>query len=250
MSTDCKPFRIIYEFNFAGGIKKAFTMDFDPETHEFIARRNSGYISDWARLEYKKCPECPLDAERIAFCPVAFNISGILNFFSPMTSTERCFVRCITYQRTYSKTTDSMSALSSALAPIIFSSPCPFLVHVRPLARFHLPFFTPEESLVRSISFYLLSQYFVSRKKKKPDWDLAGLNLLFDKLKMVQSGMMRRSKNIFEGDACINAIHSFHVMLEFVAFEIDSAVECLESSFYSSKAYRISEDSLKPFMEP
>jgi len=250
MSTDCKPFRVIYEFNFPGGEKKVFSMDFSHETHEIIVRRNYRDIPGWASLEYRKCPKCPLDSESIAFCPVAFNISGLMKTFGPVVSTEKCFVRCVTHQRSYSKMTDVMSGLTSVLSLIILSSPCPYLLPIRPLARFHLPFFTPEESLARTISFYLLSQYFAKKRGDVPDWELEKLNKSFELLKMVQDGMMSRTKGFFEGDACVNALHSFHVMIEFISFEIDSAIECLESSFCQGQAGSIAPIFLDPFSSP
>lgn len=236
MSTDCKPFRITYEFNFPGGGRKSFSMDFNPENHEIIYRKKTGLIPGWASLEYKKCPECSLDPETEPYCPVALNMCEVLHSFSQMISTEKCFVRCTTFQRSYSKMTDVMSGLSSALAVIILSSPCPFLVHARPMARFHLPFFTPEESIVRMISFYLLSQYFVLKKGEKPDWGLEKLNRSFTGLTMVQEGMMERVKGAFAGDACINALHTFHVLVQFISFEIESSLECLEHYFIPIKS--------------
>lgn len=235
MSTDCKPFRIVYEFNFPGGARKSFSLDFNPENHEVINKTRMTDIPGWASLEYKKCPECSLDPETNLFCPVALNMSGMLQSFSQMVSTEKCFVRCTTFQRSYSKMTDVMSGLASALSVIILSSPCPFLVHARPMARFHLPFFTPEESIVRMISFYLLSQYFALKKGKNPDWQLEKLNRSFAGLTMVQEWMMERIKGIFAGDACINALHTFHVMVQFISFEIESSLECLESYFIPIK---------------
>lgn len=247
MSTDCKPFRVIYEFNFPGGEKKLFSMDFNHETHEIIVKRSYRDIPDWASLEYKKCPKCPLDSETIAFCPVAFNISGLMKTFGPMVSTEKCFVRCVTYQRSYSKMTDVMTGLTSALSLVTLSSPCPYLLPLRPMARFHMPFFTPEESLARTISFYLLSQYFVNKRGDAPDWELEKLNKAFEFLKMVQEGMMNRTKGAFKGDACVNALHSFHVMIEFISFEIDSAIECLESFFCQGQPGSGDPMSLDPF---
>lgn len=244
MSTECKPFRIVYEFNFPGGARKNFSMDFDPVTHALIAKTNYKTIPSWTSLEFRKCNLCPLDSEVVSFCPVAFNISGVMTSFGPHVSTEKCFVRCLTFQRSYSRTSDVMSGLASILSLIVFSSPCPYLENLRSLARFHLPFFTPEESLVRIISFYLLSQYFVHKKSGKPDWDLKKLNESFVWLKMIQEGMMARTKGRFEGDACVNALHSFHVMIQFISFEIESSLECIETFFGASD---FDSESIIPF---
>ncbi|WP_027357803.1 DUF6901 family protein [Desulforegula conservatrix] len=249
MSTDCKPFRVVYEFNFAGGAKKSFSMDFTHDTYEIIVRRNYKDIPEWAKLEYRKCPKCPVDPETVAYCPVAFNISGLMHSFGSMVSTEKCFVRCVTYQRSYSKMTDVMSGLASALSLITLSSPCPYLAPFRSLARFHMPFFTPEESLVRTISFYLLSQYFTKKNCGSPDWKLEKLDKAFEYLKMLQDGMMSRTKGVFEGDACVNAMHSFHVMIEFISFEIESSLECLESFFYNGQQISVARSSLDPFRQ-
>lgn len=246
MTTECKPFRTIYEFNFPGGSKKTFTMDFDPVSHELLSKLNFRVIPGWTSLEYRKCPECPLDSEVFSYCPVAYNISGVMTSFGSLVSTEKCFVRCITYQRSYSRMTDVMTGLSSILSLIVFSSPCPYLEGMRPLARFHLPFFTPEESLVRVVSFHLLSQYFVHKKGGVPDHGLKKLNESFISLKMIQEGMMARTRGMFIGDACVNALHSFHVMIQFIGYELESVLECLEPFFGTfSPVY----DDIIPFDE-
>jgi hypothetical protein len=42
---------------------------------------------------------------------------------------------------------------------IMATSGCPVLDHLRPMARFHMPFSSPLGTSVRSLSMYILAQY-------------------------------------------------------------------------------------------
>ena len=60
---------------------------------------------------------------------------------------------------------------------------CPALAKLRPMARFHLPFATREETLFRSASAYLLGQYFLKERGEPHELGLEGLGALYEEIR-------------------------------------------------------------------
>ena len=59
------------------------------------------------------------------------------------------------------------SVVFSLIGIYMVTSGCPIMDKLRPMARFHLPFASTEETIYRAISTYLLGQYFLEQKGKK-----------------------------------------------------------------------------------
>ena len=86
------------------------------------------------------------------------------------------------------------------------TSACPHTAHFRPMARFHLPLASKEETLYRATSMYLLAQYFAYRDGENPDLDLSGLARIYANLEIVNRAMARRLRSASEQDAAVNAV--------------------------------------------
>ena len=54
--------------------------------------------------------------------------------------------------------TSAQQAMSSVLGLIMATAGCPWTDHLRPMARFHLPFASDAETVYRSICMYLLAR--------------------------------------------------------------------------------------------
>jgi hypothetical protein len=91
---------------------------------------------------------------------------------------------------------------------------------LRPMVRFHLPFATIEETVYRSVSCYLLGQYFKVKKDKKPDWDLKGLAEAYEEIQKVNLGITNRLRSISDEDANANAI----IVLDVFAKALSSSI--------------------------
>jgi hypothetical protein len=112
------------------------------------------------------------------------------------------------------------------------TSGCPVLDFLKPMARFHLPFANMEETMVRSISFYLLRQYFNKKKGIETDFDLGGLENNYAEIAMVNKGIVARiSKLIENGDADQNAITLLDCFALMLGMEIQSQLDGLEYLF-------------------
>lgn len=151
-----------------------YTFDFpDRETVSYTVSLDglSHYINtcpiippEWSRLSYHQCAPCPLTAEQHAFCPVALNIAELVTAFRDTISHAKCAVSCSSTERTVTKNTSVQDGLASIFGLLMATSGCPVLDFFQPLARFHLPFSTVDESIFRVVAMYMLRQYYRKRK--------------------------------------------------------------------------------------
>jgi len=87
------------------------------------------------------------------------------------------------------------------------TSGCPHMDFLKPMARYHLPFSTAEETIVRTSSLYLLTQYFKEGSGGEPDYKLAGLENLYEQVSKVNLGIIERIRSrSASGDTNANSI--------------------------------------------
>lgn len=227
------PYEIIYQFQFDGNDKRNFKIRLDPETFVMIPAKFNGNFA-WTKLEFNQCPCCQLTKAKYSFCPIAINIATMVETFKDKISYEKCIVRCKTPERMYLKKTSLMEGLSSLLGLIMATSACPEMFMFRPMARFHLPFSTIEETTVRSTSMYLLNQYFIYKNKGDPDLDLKKLYVHYETVKTVNAGILERLKGLHLKDADRNAIFMFHTISEMLSSEIETNLNSIKYLFKTS----------------
>jgi len=223
-------FDIIYRFHFGKQDKRELKISIDPATIVMVPLRLNNHFA-WTKLEYKQCTCCQLTKEKHPYCPIAINIAGLVETFKDKISYEKCIVHCITPERTYHKKTSLMEGLSSLLGLIMATSNCPHMSIFKPMARFHLPFSTIEETIVRSTSMYLLRQYFVYKNKENPDLDLIKLNEKYETVKILNAGLLERLKGLHLKDSDRNAILMFHSISELLSTEIDTNLSSIKYLF-------------------
>jgi hypothetical protein len=216
-----EPYRIAYRFSFPDGSRKEFDLDLDPRTI-VLRTGDSASLPAWTLLEHEQCTSCPLDSSRSPHCPIAVNLVRLVEGFKDFLSSDRVSVTCTTPERTYLKETSLQIGLHSIFGVIMATSACPVMDFFRPMARFHLPFSTLEESLVRTVSFYLLGEYFRHRQDLNPDWDLKRLEERYRRVKEVNDGFLRRIKTVNELDADTNALLLLHSLAQLLAGEMNS----------------------------
>jgi len=213
--------RITYEFSFGNGNRKQFHIDLNADTL-IMATPEMSKKPGWTRLDFMQCPCCPLQKEKHPYCPIALNIASVIDSFQDTISYETCEVRCVTPERTYLKNTSLMEGLSSLLGLIMAASNCPIMALFRPMARFHLPFSTIEETTVRAVSLYLLRQYFIHKSKQVVDLDLKKLLKHYDTIETLNTGLLARIRGLHQSDADRNAICIFHSLSQLLSSEIDT----------------------------
>lgn len=223
-------YQIIYEFNFKNGTQKSFQILIDPQTISYSLPELKNK-PDWTRLDYQQCDFCELTPDEHPRCPVALNIAELVEEFKETVSIEDCMVRCITPERTYLKETNVQEGLYSIFGIINATSSCPTMSFLKPMARFHLPFATTQESMARTISFYLLRQYFEYKKGNIPDLELKQLDEHYQRVTKLDKRMLERIQNASPKDADKNAFITLNSLAQLISMEIDDNLNSLEYLF-------------------
>lgn len=205
--------RLEYQFKFNENEIKSYLIELD-ENAKLVPNTTITY--QWTKLEFEKCKHCPLIQDQFPECPVAHNIAELAEAFKDRVSHNEIEITVKSNERSYLKRASIQEGLFSIFGLIMATSGCPHMDFFRPMARFHLPFSSTEETIVRSVSMYLLGQYFNHKKGLKADFDLEHLNALYDNVNQVNEGILARIRTIAEKDADMNAItilQSFAMLL-------------------------------------
>ena len=230
MEMDHKPYQIDYEFILSKEKRKHYQILLDPET---ISILHSGQttLPAWTKLAYQQCEACPLDPGVHSHCPIAVNIFQIVEEFKDMISYTECLVRCTTPERSYLKKTTIMEGLSSIFGIIMATSDCPIMDFFKPMARFHLPFATVEETTVRVISMFLLRQYYEHDKDSNLHLDMDLLSQIYDRVNSVNESLFTRVRSLGNKDADKNAIIMLHSLSQILSSDIDYSLDAISYLF-------------------
>jgi len=103
---------------------------------------------------------------------------------------------------------------------------------LKPMARFHLPFSTSEETVFRSTSIHLLRQYFAYKKGEELDLDLQKLNDHYKKVQNVNQGILQRMSTVYKkGDANQNALVILDAFAKVLTMDIEDQLQSMEYLF-------------------
>jgi hypothetical protein len=224
-----RPIKYHYIFKFFDGSSTSIEIFLDPETLHCAPPESD--LPNWAKLSFNKCENCTLPPKGTdnEFCPVAANISN-LDSFGNFSSNETAQVSVLTRQRDFSKSTTVAEGLTSILGLYMVTSGCPIMDKLKPLVRYHLPFSSLEENVFRVVSMYLLVQYFLDRKGRRPDWGMKKIQDIYEQIRIVNAGVARRLKGAARKDASLTAMANLDCLASLVPFVIDETLERIESS--------------------
>lgn len=225
------PFQYHYQFQFLNGQVKDYHITLNPDTLSMIPVASTLAMPDWVGLTFKQCRHCPLKTDSHANCPIAVNLMELVESFKNVFSYHDCMVVCHTAERTYSKQTSVMEGLSAIFGVIMATSDCPVMEFLKPMARFHLPFATIEETTVRTASMYLLAQYFKHKNQPEMRCDFKTLEHHYSRVQWVNEGLLARIHSVTSEDADKNAIVTLHSLSQFLSMEIDYSLSGLEYIF-------------------
>ncbi len=196
---------ILYKFKFSEDNEQDFTVKMDSRTLDIIDEPKGPY-PEWAKLEYQKCSNCPLNEEEQEYCPIAMKLAGTLDFCCKPLEFKDVDLTVETPERTFSKKVDLKSAAVSLIGIYMATSGCPIMDKLRPMARHHLPLATTPETTYRSIANYLIAQYLTAQKGNEPDWELKNLGRIYDAIKIVNTHFRERLLKISREDYALSAI--------------------------------------------
>ncbi len=218
-----------YHFNFPDNSKKRFLIKLDPDTLTYKASNNSP--PDWALLGVARCQCCKLELSEHSFWPISKNISDLVYSFKETPSHKSCQVSCISAARTCSKETTVQEGLASIMGIIMATSGCPSMTILKPMACFHLPFATVEESMYRSASAYLLRQYLSHKSGESCDFFMNRIDEYYEEVQMVNEGILKRINMTSEMDADKNAIVTLNALAQILVMEVDEDLESFRRLF-------------------
>ena len=219
-----------YSFEWSDRPAACFTMTLDPGDLTLVQAEGLD-PAPWTCLSQEQCPCCPLVESEHPHCPVAVNLQELVTAFKDRVSFDDCTVRCVTPQRTYLKNTSVMDGLASIFGIVMATSGCPIMDFLKPMARFHLPFATIDETTMRSTSMYLLRQYFAHRENPNHCFNFDRLENLYSRVQEVNEGLLARINSLGHNDADKNALVTLHSLSQFLSIEIDYSLETLAILF-------------------
>lgn len=221
---------IHYSFTFGDGRRLDYPVRLDAETLAPLEPLPKA-PPEWTWVSRHQCEGCRLDPDRHPLCPAALRLIGPARDFGDVLAHERVVLRVETRERVVTTETSSQTAVSSLLGLLMAASGCPHTAFFRPMARFHLPLASEEETIYRAASMYLLGQYFRNREGRTPDLELTGLVDLYRRLAEVNRGMAQRLREASREDSTVNAVVLLDLFTKSLPAAVDDALEELRPLF-------------------
>lgn len=215
---------IQYRFDLADGSRELFDLRLNLEKIELIDADRHGMPS-WAKLAFHQCPNCPFGVDSLEYCPVAANISPFIAPFEKLLSYDQVRLTVTMPERCIFKETSAQRALSSLLGLAIAASGCPHTNFLKPMARFHQPMASEEETIFRATSTYMLAQYFRKKSGQDADFGLEGLTGIFEELQILNTGMAKRLRAASQTDSSVNAIIQLDMYAKAMPYVIKQALD-------------------------
>jgi hypothetical protein len=220
---------ITYEFELNSG-RLRFELIFQEPSHMLVPV-DSTHAPEWTRLDFQKCPNCPLNSAEVSHCPLALQLHRVVRGTDDLVSHDEVRVKVRSAERYYGTKTTAQRALSSLLGLIIPCSGCPHTEALRPLARYHLPFSDQEETSYRIASMYLLAQYMRQTHQLEADFNLDKLDRLYQPIQVVNRFICQRLRSICEKDSSLNAVVILDTLTMIVPLTIQGHLEKLTDLF-------------------
>ena len=202
-----------YMFTFPDGLKEEFVLKIDPQNFELIDNIPSD-LPAWTKLTYHQCPHCPLDETKHPHCPLAANLLPIVKRLSNFLPYQKVHLDVRTNERTISQDTTIQAAVGSLMGLVMPTSGCPHTAYFKPMARFHLPLAGSAETIYRSVSMYIMAQFFLHEKNQQllqddledVDFAMSGLAQIYENIHMVNTALAERFLAASKKDSSVDAI--------------------------------------------
>ncbi len=216
--------KLVYRFSFPDGRTEALDAG---------APAPRAGLPAWTELGFHQCTNCPLSTERTKHCPMAVRLVPLVALFEKVRSYDDVTAQVESDERTVTKRTSVQKVLRSLMGLLSASSDCPHIEFLKPMAHYHLPFSSREETVYRVVSTYLLAQHFRRQQGKAADPGLEGLKAHYRELQQVNQGMAARLGAIrdTQGDSSVNALVLLDLFAHSLPDSIDAELEELMPAF-------------------
>jgi hypothetical protein len=211
---------IKYCFKFPNDTQEVFDLELDAQSLELVVNDPEN-PPEWVNLDFHQCPNCPLDSRTHPKCPLMLHFIDIVDRFDHILSYDKVRLEVVMDERTVSRTITAQKGLSSLVGIVITSSGCPHTKFFKPMLRFHLPLSSEAETIYRAVSMYLLAQYFIIKEGEKADFELHGLEKIYNNMHLINIAIAERLRVASKTDALVNAI----ILLDMFTGTIPSVIE-------------------------
>lgn len=219
----CDQFTITYEFSLPDKKKERFDLVFDQQTTELVTN-TSVELPFWSELSYEQCTHCPLNVKSHPHCPVATNLVPAVAHFDQLMSFDKVTVEVISVERHVVQNTSAQEGLSSLMGLLIAGSSCPHTHFFKPMARFHLPFASKDETMWRAAATFLLADYFRQDSNESNRLSLNGLIALYNDITRLNDAMVQRLRAVVVKDSAVNALVHLDVFAKFLMPPLDESL--------------------------
>jgi hypothetical protein len=231
-----EPHRIRYRFDLPNGSTKTLEFSFDAADFRMLNPPPAD-PPFWTELAFNKCANCPLDELQNAHCPTALQMTAALEPLKTLVSFDTVGVTVVQSERTVHAETTAQQAMSSVLGLIMATAGCPWTDHLRPMARFHLPFATEAETVYRSICMFLLARRIIGADEPH---GFEALEELYKNLHMVNRDMSRRLGAATRTDPARNAVALLDSYTTLLPAALERSLDDLKPLFDAWQTKRIS----------
>lgn len=221
---------IRYGLRFPGGDGLEFPLAFSVEEFTLQVEERSAWPG-WTALERHQCEHCPLTVAAAPRCPLAAAIVNVVEATDQLVSHDTVEVEVVTEARTMVVRRPAQDALRSLMGLIIPTSGCPHTAYFKPMARFHLPFSTQEETLYRATAMYLMAQQLRRAEGRDADPGFDGLVDIYADINLVNIHIAERLQEAADKDSTRNAVALLDVFAQLVPLQLEQALEDLRPLF-------------------
>jgi hypothetical protein len=221
---------ISYRFIFPNNREELIEVKIDKQTMESLPD-DSLTPPDWCKLDFHQCPNCPLRTELQNYCPLATRLVRLMETCRNVLSYDAVKMEVTTPERMVTKNTTAQRAMSSLMGLEMATSGCPHMAFLKPMARYHLPFATQEETIFRVVSTYLLEQYFRHKQAQSVDLDLENLKKIYGEIGIVNAAMASRLRTTGIQDSAVNAIVLLDIFAKTLPYSIEDSLEDIRYLF-------------------
>ncbi|MFP4477739.1 MAG: DUF6901 family protein [Desulfatibacillaceae bacterium] len=225
-----EPIRILYRFRFEDGRVQELDLRMDPERIELVENRPEP-VPKWCELGFHQCPHCPLSTKKRRYCPLALNLVNVVSCFDGVMSHNQTELEVCTAERFTSQKTTVQRGVSSLMGLVMATSGCPHAAFFKPMARFHLPLSSEDETIYRAASMYLLAQFFLNRETRHMDMKLRGLSKIYHNMEIVNTTMAQRLRAATQTDSAVNALVLLDLYAKTLPFVIEESLEKIRYLF-------------------
>lgn len=221
---------IRYCFTFGDGSQEIINLVLDAQTLELMDEPVSE-PPPWTALDFHQCPNCPLSSDQYPRCPLAIHLVNTVNRFRGKLSFHEIHLNVVTDERIFSKPTTLQNAIRSLMGLISATCGCPHTAPLRPMARFHLPLSTNEETIYRVSSMYLLAQYFLRKRGQDIDMELTGLKDIYSNIRTVNKAFTHRLRDASQTESTVDAMIMLDSYARIMPEEIGDSLDSIAYLF-------------------